>query len=94
MEGCTPISYPSGLAAMIQFCEQSWWSASLLSPGIYGLMSTLPPDEHEPVDHSVQEDIHTHYTLLGIFTHPQWMLQLMSMGEAIASHLSTPGKSS
>ena len=27
-------------------------------------MSITPPDVHEPPSHSVQEDIHTHYTLL------------------------------
>ena len=48
--------------------------------------STPPPNACDPFGHSVNEDIHTHYTLPGIFTHPQWMLQLMSMGEAIASH--------
>ena len=61
---------------------------------IYGLMSIPPPIAGNPVGHSVNEDIHAHYTLLGIFTHLQRMLWSMSMGEAIASHLSTPGKSS
>ena len=31
-------------------------------------------------------DIHFHYTLPEVFTHPQWMLQWTSMGEVIASH--------
>ena len=31
-------------------------------------------------------DIHTHYMLPEVFTHLQWMLQLTSMGEAVASH--------
>ena len=91
---CTLISYPSGLATTFQFCEQSWWSSSPLSAGIYGLTSIPPPNTCEPASHSVKEDIHAHYTLPGIFTHLQWMLQLTSMGEAVASHLSTPGKSS
>ena len=91
MEGCTPVSYPSGLAIVFQFCEQSWWSSSLLSTGIYGLMSIPPPDACKPASHSVQGDIHTHYTLLEIFNHLQWMFQLMSKGEVIASHLSPQG---
>ena len=82
----TPISYPSGLATAFQLCEQLWWSSSLLSAGIYGLTSIPPPNAHEPASHSVNEDIHAHYTLLAIFTHLQWMLWLMSLGEAVASH--------
>ena len=39
-------------------------------------------------------DIHPHYTLPDVFIHLQWMLWLMSMGEGIAFHWSTPGKSS
>ena len=74
MEGCTPISCLSGLATTFQFCEQLWWSSSLVSTGIYGLMSIPPLDAHELTGHSVQEDIHTCYTLLEIFTHPQWTL--------------------
>ena len=49
-------------------------------------MSIPPPNTHDPVGSSVNEDIHAHYTLPGIFTHLQWTLQLMSMGEAVASH--------
>ena len=86
----TPISYPSGFVTAFQFCEQSWWSSSPLSTGIYGLASIPPPNACEPAGHAVKEDIHAYYTLLGIFTHLEWMLQLMSMGEAIASHLFHP----
>ena len=94
MEGCAPISYPSGLATTFQLCEQSWWLSSLLSAGIHGLTSIPPPNVHEPASHSVKEDIHGHYTLLGIFTHLQLKLWLMSTGEVIAFHLSTLWKSS
>ena len=94
MVGCTPISYPSGPATTFQFCEQSWLSSSLLSTGIYGLTSVPPPDTCKLAGHSVQEDINTCYTLLEIFTHPQWTFWLTSTGEAVASHLSIPGKSS
>ena len=85
MVGCTPVSYPSGLATVLQFCQQSWWSSSLLSTGIYGLMSIPPPNTCESAGHSVKEDIHSHYTLLGIFAHLQWMLWLTFMGEAITT---------
>ena len=44
------------------------------------------PKTYDPVD------IHAHYTLPAVFTHPQWTLQWTSMGEVIASHSSTPGK--
>ena len=84
---------PSGLATAFQFCEQSWWSSSLLSAGIHGLMSIPPPSAHDPAGHSVSEDIHSYYTSLGIFPYLQWTLWLTSMGEALASHLSTPGRS-
>ena len=94
MEGCTPISYLSGLATTFQFCEQLWCSSSLVSAGIYGVMSIPPPDAHKLTGHSVQEDIHAHYTLLEIFTHPQWMVWLTSTGEATASNLCIPEKSS
>ena len=90
----TPISYPSGLATPFQLYEQSWWSSSLLSTGIYWLTSIPPPNACNPTGHAVNKDVHGYYTLLGIFTHLQWMLELMSMGETIASHLSTQGKSS
>ena len=73
------MSYLSGLATTFQFCEQSWWSSSLLSAGIYGLMSIPPPNAHEPAGHSVKEGIHSYYTLLLIFTHLQWRLWLMPM---------------
>ena len=43
-------------------------------------MSISLPNACNPVD------INDHYTLPGIFTHPQWVLGLMSMGEAIAFH--------
>ena len=79
MEGCTPISYPSGLATRFQFFGGH---PVLLSAGIYRLMSIPPPNACELASHSVQEDIHTHYTLLEIFTHPQWTFWLTSMGEA------------
>ena len=46
------------------------------------------PNAHDPVD------IHFHYMLPEVFTHPQWMLWQTSMGEVIASHWSSPGKSS
>ena len=90
----TPISYPRSLATKFQFCEQSWWLSSLLSTGIYWLTSIPPPNACDPAGHSIKEDTHTYCTSLGIFAHLQWMLWLISMGEAIASHLSTPGKSS
>ena len=53
---------------------------------LWAEMSIPPPNAHDSVSHSVNEDIHTHYTLPGIFPHPHWMLWLMSMGEAVASH--------
>ena len=49
-------------------------------------MSIPQPNTCNPVGHSVTEEIHAHHTLPGIFTHPQWMLQLTSKGEAIAFH--------
>ena len=65
MEGCVPISYPSGLPTAFQICEQSWWSSSLLSTGIYGLMSVPLPNVCKPSGHSVKEAIYGHYTSLG-----------------------------
>ena len=76
---------------MFWFCKQVWWSSSLLSVGIHGLTSIPPPNACEPVCHSVNEDVHVHYTWPRNFTHLWWMLWLTSMGEAIASHLSTQG---
>ena len=57
-----------------------WWH-------LWVEMSIPPPNVCNPVD------IHAHYTLPGIFTHLQWMLQQMSMGEVVASCWSIPGKS-
>ena len=68
----TPVSYPRSLATVFQFCEQLWWSSSPLSTGIHGLTSIPPASTCVPAGHSVGEDIHTSYTLLGIFTHFQW----------------------
>ena len=76
---------------MFQFCEQVWWSSSLQSNGIHRLMSIPPPNASDPVCHSVNEDTQIHYTWPKNFTHLQWMLTLMTMGEAVASHLSTQG---
>ena len=73
------------------------WLSSMSSHGncsvCYPMASTgwrhlhPPPNTHDPVD------IHFHYTLPEVFTHPLWTLQWMSMGEVITSHWSTPGKS-
>ena len=90
MEGCVPISYPTGLATIFQFCEQVWWSSSVLSNGIHGLTSIPPPSACNPVHHSVNEDIHVHYTWPRNFTHLWWTLWLAYMGEAIDSHLYHP----
>ena len=86
----TPISYPSGLATAFQFHEQSWWSSSLLSTGINGLTSIPPPNAHYPAGHFIEKDAHTYCISLGIFTNPQWMLWLMSTGEAMASYFIHP----
>ena len=49
-------------------------------------------DEEEEEDQEEESNIDgngecdDHYTLPGIFTHPQWILQLTSIEEAIASH--------
>ena len=53
-------------------------------------MSIPPPNAHNPAHHSIEEDANTYYTSLGTFNHLQWMLQSMSTGEAIASHLCHP----
>ena len=71
-----PVLYPSGLATTFQFCEQSWWLSSPLSTGIHRLTSIPPPSAHNPASHSVGEDVHAYYKLLGIFTHLQWTLWL------------------
>ena len=66
------------------------WSSvfSQLSNGIYELRClSLLPNACDPVD------IHSHYTLLEVFTHLQWTIWQMSTGEVIASHWSTPVKS-
>ena len=46
------------------------------------------PNAHDPAD------VHAYYTLPEVFTHLQWTLWQVSMVAAIASCLSTPGKSS
>ena len=55
---------------------------------LWAEMSIPLPNICDPVD------IHAHYTLPEVFTHSQWMLWWTSMAEVIASHWSTPGKSS
>ena len=47
---------------------------------LWAEMCIPPSNAHNPVD------IHAHYTLPEVFTHPQWMLQWTTIGEAIASH--------
>ena len=42
-------------------------------------MSIPPPDAHKPVDHSAQEDIHAHYTLL-------WNLRPSSVDAPVDIH--------
>ena len=83
MEGANIFHTP---VVLLQFGEQPWWLSSLLSNDICGLMSIPPPNACNPMSHSVNEDIPAHYTLPGVFIHLQWMLQLTSMGEAVASH--------
>ena len=48
-------------------------------------MSIPLPNACNPVD------IHFHYMLPVVFTHPWWMLQQKSTGEVITSHWSTQG---
>ena len=82
---CDPVLSVSAVMVVMQSTVQ--WQ-------VWVERSIAPPNACDPVGHSVNEDIHAHYTLPGIFTHPQWMLQLTFMGEVIASHWSTPRKSS
>ena len=67
--------------ALVAIQSTIWWH-------LWDETSISLPNVCNPVD------IHSHYTLPEVFTCPQWMLQWMSMGEVIASHWSTPRKSS
>ena len=76
---CDPVLW----AVMVVVQSTIWWH-------LWAETSIPLPNALNPVGHSVNEDINTHYTLPGIFSHPQWMFQLTSTEEAIASHWSTP----
>ena len=89
MEGCIPISYPQWFC----YCDLVLWvvlavNQSAIQWHLWAETSISPPIACNSVD------IHAHYTLPEVFTHPQWMLWQMSMVDVIASHWSTPGKSS
>ena len=88
-EGCIPISYPQWSC----YCDSVLWVVmaviqSAIWWNLLAKMSIPLPNVCDPAD------IHSHYMLPEVFTHPQWMLWWTSTGEVIASHWSTPGKSS
>ena len=74
----SPVHTPSGLSTVFQLHELPWSSYSLLSNGIFGLMSIPPPNACNPAGHS-----HVLYASLRIFTLLQWTLQWTSTGEAV-----------
>ena len=88
VQRCMPISYPQWSC----YCDSVPWVVmaviqSVIQWHLWAEMSIPPPNACDPVD------INSHYTLPEVFTHHQWMLWWTSMGEVVASHWSTPGRS-
>ena len=88
-DGTYPFHTPNGLATsdsvpwVVVVVIQSTVQWHLWAEDIYPSAKCM----HDPVN------IHFHYTLPEVFTHPWWMLWWTSIGEVITSHWSTPGKS-
>ena len=80
MEGCIPISYPQWSC----YCDSVPWEVMVVIQSaiwwhLWAETSIPLPNACNPVD------IHSHYMLPEVFTHPQWTLWWMATGEFIAS---------
>ena len=82
-DGGVPTHYTPSLFGFANHCPGLWVVISILGSTIcwcqWALTSLPPPHIH------VHSDLHSHITLPKVFTHLQWMLQLMSMVEALTS---------